>query len=216
MTSGVRYSEHYSDPNADIWVYSQVASSLPKAADFSEPDGYWEYLQQVKPDDKHGKEFHYETINSDMLGWIVSQVTHKSVTDLTSERLWRSLGMEQDAYQTVDGKGVPFARGGPNGGLRDLGRLGLLMLNKGAFDGKQVIPKAVVEHIQSGGDRKKFGSNFLAMGEASYTSQWWVFHNEHGPYTARGVHWSDQACRSNGQHRTGSVCLLSENTIRAY
>jgi CubicO group peptidase (beta-lactamase class C family) len=187
MTTGVRYSEHYSDPNTDIWVYSRVASSSPKAADFSGPDGYWEYLQQVKPDDKHGKEFHYKTINSDMLGWIVSRVTNKSVTDLTSERLWRPLGMEQDAYQTVDGKGVPFARGGLTAGLRDLGRQGLLMLNKGALEGKQVIPKAAVEHIQSGG-RKNFGSNFPAMGEASYTSQWWVFHNEHGPYAARGVH----------------------------
>ncbi len=112
MTTGVQYSENYSDPNADIWVYSRAASPLPKPADYEGPDGYWEYLQQVQPDGGHGAEFHYKTINSDMLGWMISRVTGKSVTDLASERLWSRMGMEQDAYQTVDGKGVPFAGGG--------------------------------------------------------------------------------------------------------
>lgn len=30
MTTGVKYSENYADPNADIWVYSRAASPLPK------------------------------------------------------------------------------------------------------------------------------------------------------------------------------------------
>ncbi len=74
MTTGVKYSENYSDPNADIWLYSKAASPLPKPEGYDGPDGYWEYLQQVKPEGKHGDEFHYKTINSDMLGWIISRV----------------------------------------------------------------------------------------------------------------------------------------------
>lgn len=31
MTTGVKYSEDYSDPNADIWLYSAAASPLPKS-----------------------------------------------------------------------------------------------------------------------------------------------------------------------------------------
>lgn len=188
MTTGVRYSEDYSDPNADIWVYSRAASPLPKPEGYDGPDGYWEYLQQVQPDGKHGAAFHYKTINSDMLGWIISRVSGKSVTELASERLWRRMGAEQDAYQTVDGKGVPFAGGGITAGLRDLGRLGLLMLNEGVINGERLFPAEVVRSIRAGGDRKKFGAGFPTMGEASYTSQWWVFHNDHGAYAARGVH----------------------------
>jgi len=187
MTTGVKYSENYSDPNADIWVYSRAASPMPKPEGYDGPDGYWEYLQQVQPEGEHGAEFHYKTINSDMLGWMISRVTGKAVTDLASERLWRRMGAEQDAYQTVDGKGVPFAGGGVTAGLRDLGRLGQLMLNGGEINGERLFPAEVVEAIAAGGDQSKF-AGFPTIPNGSYTSQWWAFHNEHGAYAARGVH----------------------------
>ena len=53
----------------------RAASPLPKPEGYDGPDGYWEYLQQVRPEGKHGDAFHYKTINSDMLGWIISRVT---------------------------------------------------------------------------------------------------------------------------------------------
>ena len=187
MTTGVKYSENYADPNADIWVYSRAASPLPKPEGYSGPDGYWEYLQQVQPEGRHGDEFHYKTINSDMLGWIITRVTGKSVTELASERLWKPMGAEQSAYQTVDGKGVPFAGGGLTAGLRDLGRLGQLMLNEGVINGERLFPADVAKRIRQGGDQSKF-AGFPTIENGSYTSQWWVFHNKHGAYAARGVH----------------------------
>ncbi len=187
MTTGVKYSEDYSDPNADIWLYSRAASPLPKPENYEGPDGYWEYLQQVEPEGNHGDEFHYKTINSDMLGWIISRVSGKAVTELAAERLWRRMGVEQDAYQTVDGTGVPFAGGGITAGLRDLARLGHLMLNEGELNGERLFPAEVVANISDGGDQSKF-SGFSTIPDGSYTSQWWVFHNDHGAYAARGVH----------------------------
>jgi CubicO group peptidase (beta-lactamase class C family) len=187
MTTGVKYSEDYSDPNADVWLYSRAASPLPKSDGYVGPDGYWAYLKQVQPEGRHGDAFHYKTINSDMLGWIISRVTGKAVTELASERLWQPMGAEQDAYQTVDSQGVPFAGGGVSAGLRDLGRLGLLMLNGGEVNGKRLFPADVVEKIRAGGDPSKF-RGFPTIPNGSYTSQWWVFHNKHGAYAARGVH----------------------------
>jgi CubicO group peptidase (beta-lactamase class C family) len=188
MTTGVRYSEDYANPEADIWLYSRAASPLPKPENYTGPNGYWEYLQQVKPDGEHGDAFHYKTINSDMLGWIISRVSGKSVTELASDRLWRRMGAEQDAYQTVDGLGVPFAGGGLTAGLRDLGRLGLLMLNEGVVNGKRLFPEEVVTRIRAGGDKNKFGNGFPTLAGASYRSQWWVLHNKHEAFAARGVH----------------------------
>ena len=188
MTTGVQYSEDYSNPKADIWLYSAAASPLPKPKGYQGPDGYWEYLQQVKPAGKHGDEFHYKTINSDMLGWIISRISSKSVTELASDRLWRPMGAEQDAYQTVDGKGVPFAGGGISAGLRDLGRLGLLVLNEGMINGERLFPTEVIQKIRAGGDQNKFGDAFPTIPNGSYTSQWWVFHDDHGAFAARGVH----------------------------
>ncbi|ABS27479.1 serine hydrolase [Anaeromyxobacter sp. Fw109-5] len=188
MTTGVRYSEDYADPKADIWIYSAAASPLPKPKGYQGPNGYWEYLQQVKPEGKHGEAFHYKTINSDMLGWIISRVSGKSVTELASERLWRRMGAEQDAYMTVDAKGVPFAGGGLSAGLRDLGRLGLLMLNEGVINGQRLFPAEAVRRIRSGGDPAKFGTAYPALIGGAYSSMWWIYPGDRGVIAARGVH----------------------------
>ena len=188
MTTGLQYSEEYANPNADIWKYSAAASPLPKPEGYDGPNGYWEYLQQVKPEGQHGEGFHYKTVNADMLGWIVARIAEQSVSELASERLWKPMGADQDAYMTVDGKGVPYAGGGLSAGLRDLGRLGLLMLNEGVINGKRLFPAEVVQRIRAGGDPSKFGTAYPALTGGSYTSLWWVYPGEDHVIAARGVH----------------------------
>ncbi len=189
MTTGLAYSEDYSDPEADIWIYSRAASPLPKPADYAGPDGYFEYLQTVRPEGTHGDAFHYKTINTDALGWIISRVTEKEVTELLSERIWSRMGAEQDAYMTVDAKGTPFAGGGLSAGLRDLGRIGLLMLNEGAINGEQLFSPDVVASIRGGGSKTAFAkAGYKTLDGGSYRSMWWLLHNENGAFAARGVH----------------------------
>jgi CubicO group peptidase (beta-lactamase class C family) len=189
MTTALDYSEDYSDPKADIWIYSAAANPLPKPKGYKGPKGYFEYLQTVKQDGIHGEAFGYKTINTDALGWIVSRVTGKNLTQLLSERIWSRMGAEQDGYMTVDSKGTPFAGGGLSAGLRDLGRIGLLMLNGGEINGQQLFPKAVVENIRAGGNKRAFArAGYKTLEGGSYRSMWWVFHNKHGAFAARGVH----------------------------
>ena len=69
MTTGLAYSEDYSDPNADIWKYSAAASPLPKPSDYEGPDGNFAYLQTVRPDGAHGEAFHYNKINTDAVSY---------------------------------------------------------------------------------------------------------------------------------------------------
>jgi len=189
MTTALDYSEDYADPKADIWTYSTAASPLPKPKGYEGPNGYFEYLQTVKQDGVHGKAFGYRTINTDALGWIVSRVTGKNLAELLSESFWSRMGAEQDAYMTIDSKGTPFAGGGLSAGLRDMGRIGLLMLNGGEINGQRLFPKEVVEHIRDGGDKKAFAkAGYKTLEGGSYRSMWWIFHNKHGAFAARGVH----------------------------
>jgi len=189
MTTALDYSEDYSDPKADIWVYSKAASPLPKPKDYAGPNGYFEYLQTVKQKGVHGEAFGYRTINSDALGWILSRVTGKDVAQLLSERIWSRMGAEQDGYMTVDAKGTPFAGGGLSAGMRDLGRIGLLMLNGGMINGQRLFPKEVVENIRAGGDKNAFSkAGYETLAGGSYRSMWWVLHDKHGAFAARGVH----------------------------
>jgi CubicO group peptidase (beta-lactamase class C family) len=190
MTTSLKYSEDYADPNADIWVYSKAASPLPKQKGYKGPNGYFEYLQTLKQDDiKHGEAFGYKTVNSDALGWIISKVTGKDIASMLSERIWQKMGAEQDGYMTVDAKGIPFAGGGLSAGLRDLGRIGQLMLNSGEINGQRLFSKEVVENIRAGGDKNAFAkAGYKTLEGGSYHSMWWVMHNDHGAYAARGVH----------------------------
>ena len=189
MTTALAYSEDYSDLNADIWVYSAAASPLPKPEGYKGPNGYYEYLQTVRQQGEHGYAFGYKTINTDVLGWIISRVAKQNLTTLLSQKIWRKLGAEQDAYMTIDGLGTPFAGGGLSAGLRDLGRIGQLMLNKGMLNGVRVFPESVVNNIKKGGDKAVFDkAGFDSLKGGSYRSMWWVLHNKHHAYAARGVH----------------------------
>lgn len=90
---------------------------------------------------------------------------------------------------TVDAKGTPFAGGGLSAGLRDLGRLGLLMLNNGVMHDQRLFPKQVVDNIRAGGNKQAFArAGYKTLPGGSYKSMWWVLHNRHGAFAARGVH----------------------------
>jgi CubicO group peptidase (beta-lactamase class C family) len=156
MTTGLRYSEDYADPDADVWTYSAAGNPLPKPADYKGPQSYFEYLQTVAKQGEHGVGFGYKTINSDALGWIIARVSGKSVADLLSERIWSRMGAEQDAYYTVDSIGTPFAGGGLNAGLRDIARIGQLLLDDGIINGERLVPEAAIRSISNGGDKAAF------------------------------------------------------------
>lgn len=189
MTTGLHYSEDYSDPDADVWTYSAAGNPLPKPADYKGPRSYFDYLKTVRKEGEHGAAFGYKTINSDALGWIIARVTGKSVAALLSERIWSRMGAELDAYYTVDSIGTPFAGGGLNAGLRDLARIGQLILNGGMLNGERLIPEAAIAHIRAGGDKAAFAkADYPLLPGWSYTGMWWISHNADGAFMARGVH----------------------------
>ncbi|HAB63372.1 MAG TPA: 6-aminohexanoate hydrolase [Pseudomonas sp.] len=189
MTTALDFSEDYADPNAQIWSYSAAANPLPKPADYKGPVGYYQYLQTVAKQGTHGEAFGYRTVNSDALGWIIARVSGKDVSELVSERLWQRLGTEQDAYYTVDALGTPFAGGGLSAGLRDMARVGQLMLDEGQHDGAQLFPAEVVRTIRTGGDKQVFAkAGYKTLPGGSYRAMWWVLHNANGAFAARGVH----------------------------
>lgn len=189
MTTGLRYSEDYADPDADVWIYSAAGNPLPKPADYSGPRTYFEYLQTVRKEGEHGSAFGYKTINTDALGWIIARVTGKSVADLLSERIWSRIGAEQDGYYTVDSIGTPFAGGGLNAGLRDMARIGQLLLDDGVINGQRLVPEAAIADIRAGGDKAAFAkAGYSLLKGWSYRGMWWISNNEHGAFMARGVH----------------------------
>ncbi|VVO13131.1 serine hydrolase domain-containing protein [Pseudomonas fluorescens] len=189
MTTGLKYSEDYADPNAEVWAHARAGSPLPKPKDYTGPRSYYEFLQTVQLQGRHGNAFSYKTVNTDVLGWVIARATGRNVAQLLSERIWSRLGAEQDAYFTVDSIGTPFAGGGLNTGLRDLARFAEMLRNNGQFNGQQIVPKAVVDDIRHGGDKQAFAqAGYNLLQGWSYRSMWWVTDKEGGAFMARGVH----------------------------
>ncbi len=189
MTTGLAYSEDYADPKAEVWQHASAGNPLPKPEGYKGTRTYFEFLQTVQKRGEHGRSFGYKTINTDVLGWLISRVTDQPLTQVLSEKIWRKIGADMDSYFTVDSIGTPFAGGGLNAALRDMARFGQMMLNGGKFGNQQVVPEVVIRKIRAGGDRRAFAdAGYSLLQGWSYRSMWWITHNNHGAYMARGVH----------------------------
>ena len=181
MTTALDYSENYADPNAEVWAYAKAGSPLPPPPGYTGPRSYFDYLQTVKKKGEHGGAFGYKTVNADALGWLVARATGKSVAQELSERIWSRLGTEREAFYTVDSIGTPFAGGGFNATLRDMARLGQLMLNDGRWGNEQIVPAEAIARIRSGGKKETFAkADYKLLSGWSYGGMWWISNNEHG------------------------------------
>ncbi len=188
MTTGVKYTEVYTDKTSDVWNMRRANGMAPPEPG-APPTSLLEYLPSIGKLGAHGDVFTYRTVNTDVLAWIMRRVTGQSLSDLLSERIWQPMGAEEDAYYTVDRLGMEYAGGGLNTSVRDLARFGEVMRNRGRFNGRQIVAESVVDEIARGADPKKFEpAGYATLRGWSYHNQWWVSHNAHGVYMARGIH----------------------------
>lgn len=189
MTTALDYSENYTDPDAGIWQHGRAGGILPRAADDAGPASFYEFLATLRQAGPHGEAFIYRTVNTDVLGWILRRVTGVPLGELLHQRIWSRLGAEQDGYLMVDATGTEFAGGGFNCALRDLARFGEMVRSDGYWLGRQVLPKAAIDRLRQGADPAHFvGAGYVTLPGASYRDMWWVLHNDHGAYCARGIH----------------------------
>jgi CubicO group peptidase (beta-lactamase class C family) len=194
MTTAVRFSEIYDDPNSDIWRYGNVFTIFgPVPASYEGPRTTYDYLPTLQKQGRHGGAFLYVTPNTDVLAWIMSRVTNKPLSRQMEEVLWQPLGVERDGYLWLDPAGTEMAGGGLSITARDAARFGQMILQRGFYNGKQVIPASVAERILLPGNPASFTISYPDepwYGEVAYAyhDQWWTFNNAHKAVSAIGVH----------------------------
>jgi CubicO group peptidase (beta-lactamase class C family) len=134
MQSGIKFNENYFNPFSDIAKY-YYGTHLKK------------YLSHLDVEYEAGKKFRYISINTQILGLILEKATGKSLTEYLQEKLWTPLGMEYEASWSIDSKkhNTEKAFCCINGRAKDYAKLGRLMLNKGNWNGKQIVSKKYIE-----------------------------------------------------------------------
>ena len=189
MTVGVKYSENYTDPKAEVFDYARAGGMVPQPPGYTGPKTFFEFLVTLQKEGEHDTAFAYKTSNAEVLAWIVKRASGQSMADLLSQQIWQKLGAENDAYFMVDSIGTESGGGGLNTTLRDLARFGEMIRNKGRFNGQQIIPAEAVADIEKGGDREKFAkAGFKTLPGWSYRDMWWQTRNENGTFEARGIY----------------------------
>jgi CubicO group peptidase (beta-lactamase class C family) len=115
----------------------------------------------------HGSEFRYISANTDAMGWVLERAAHTDYADLMSQELWSKLGAERDAYVLLDGFQAPYTDPGLNMTLRDLGRFAQMVLQRGLYNGQQIVPGDWIEDIRHGGDQYDVEyAGAIAIGDA--------------------------------------------------
>lgn len=88
-----------------------------------------------------GENFIYQSGNSQLLGIIIENATGKNVSEYCSEKLWTKMGMESDAYWSLDKEdGLEKSFCCLYATARDFGKLGKLIAHRGSWNGIQLIP----------------------------------------------------------------------------
>jgi CubicO group peptidase (beta-lactamase class C family) len=133
MSSGVRFTENYSgtDDVAELGRLSLLGQSAGGAA-------------TVTPfrtrDRAPGEKFSYSSAETQVLGLVLRSATGRPLAEYLSDRIWIPMGAEADASWNIDKGGYEVAFIGVNATVRDYARLGMLLANDGAVDGRQIIP----------------------------------------------------------------------------
>jgi len=168
-------------------------------------DDWVAYTLSLPMDVEPGTRFDYSNLSSFLLSAIISETTGMDTLSYARENLFDRLGIEDVQWETSpQGIGVGFARMW----LRphDMAKFGMLYLQQGQWDGKQIVPAAWVEEsltphaypknyhdILDEHGRKDWeasqtnwvSAKFLRPFSDGYGYQWWL--DRGGAYNALGT-----------------------------
>lgn len=190
MSSGLTFTERY-DGTDDIARLSRAGAGNTK-------DGTpLDVLRSIT--DRHspaGTKFVYASAETDVLGRVLVAATGKSLTELTSEWLWKPMGAEHDAFWRVAADGQEQSYGGFNASLRDWGRLGLLLARDGQVPAKdsaansalQLVPR---EYLLDATDPTRVPAAFKPQKATPYLGygyQFWLLPLRERTFAFQGIH----------------------------
>src|SRR5690606_24948387 len=92
----------------------------------------------------------YSTLDTFVIGWVLERATGMPLAAYTEQALWGPLGAEGDGFWLADGPpgiGRELSGMGFNARLRDFGRLGQLLLDRGRRGDRQILPAGWVEEM---------------------------------------------------------------------
>ena len=164
MSSGLSWVEHYTSPFS-ITAKAYYGSNLRKL------------MLRLEVIEEPGKEFRYLSGNTQLMGMVLEQAVGTSVSDYASEKLWKPIGAKHTARWTLDREeGMEKTYCCFNSNARDFARIGKLYLNRGNWEGQQIVPE-------------NYALLSVRPAKAPYYGySWWITGQHESPvFYARGI-----------------------------
>ena len=192
MTVGIEYKDELDQPHYDGARLCRLEGVQPALAG-DEPGSAYDFATTTRKEGEHGAVFHYVSLNTIVLGWVMERATGLSVPELIRKHVWSKLGAEHDAYILLDGAGSAQLEGGLSCSLRDLARFGLMLVQDGRLNDAQVVPKRWLDDVRRNGDKDAFAAAAETWEDGgdhsgcSYRSCFWVRESaDHTAFSAVG------------------------------
>ena len=172
MSSGIDFDENYVSPFA-YPAKAYYGTDLKKLT--------YSYNAVSEP----GKEFIYLSGNTELLCFILSKATGKTMSEYASEKLWKPIGAKNSAFWSLDHEnGEEKAYCCFNSNAPDFARIGELYLDSGKWNGQQLISAQYIANSTTPAD-------LLVNGEKNtqYGYAWWTIpeYRGHRIFYARGI-----------------------------
>jgi len=132
--------------------------------DMYKTDDYFEYLLNKNQKYSPGTKFTYNNGLSLMLGHIIERASGLPIDSFSKEFLFKDLNIT-NYFWDIDGNGITRMDGGLKMKPRDMLKFGLLYLNEGAWQGKQIISKDWI---------KNSTSQEINVNDRGYAYHWWT------------------------------------------
>lgn len=172
MTSGVKWSEDYADPNSDVNQFNKHKPGYGVEALVS-------YMRKLPRDVPAGTRWLYSTGETNLLGTLVQRATKKPMATYLSAKIWGPAGMEQQATWLLSKTGQEIGGACIQAASRDYARMGQFILDGAKINGQSIVPDGWLEDAttkQASTDRPDL---------TGYGYQWWIYPD--GNFTARGI-----------------------------
>ncbi len=178
MASGVPFQETY-DGQDDLAKFTRLRLTQDSVAAFR---------AFTTREVEQGTRFHYASNQTVALTLLLRAVTGSSMSEYLTTRLWQPIGAEADATWIKTKDGTEVGSGSFNAVLRDYGRLGILLANDGALNGRQIVPK---DYLLDATDWHRQPEAFMprkATPYFGYGYQFWLFPGEKRRFALLGVY----------------------------
>jgi CubicO group peptidase (beta-lactamase class C family) len=179
MSSGVRWSERYTDPTSD-------RRRLLEAQISQVPGSALAVMRSLPLAAPPGTVNNYSTGETQVLAEVLRGAVGRPLAEYLSERIWRPAGMEAEARWWLDSPdGVEIGGSGISATLRDYARFGQFVLEEGVVEGRTILPRGWMKEAGA-------PTSLRDGSPLDYGYMWWTAMRPEarrdGAYSAEGIH----------------------------